>query len=436
MVIKDRGCRKTVGKLLIAGSFLLASGLAVDPASAMVTGRCDNCHTMHASQNGLDNTEVHINTAAFPASWSGGVLAGGDPAISVPPDRLLKTNCVGCHSNTGTDTIVTLAGMKVPIVYNTGGYPAGAAGTANHPLAGGNFWGVADAGGNNDSWGHNVGGISGQDGILSKAPGDSDEPTCNSQSCHANLAEPDATTPAFLYSAPASPPVPQGNFNGCKGCHNKVGHHTVEVGQNTSYRYLGGHGGGGIDKVHGGAAAVAPATNSFYEDPDWEQTNGAGDHNKYQNQTDPMDFTSIGRFCAGCHGKFHAMGTAAGEYDPVFGTENGGDPNTDDLIVKKSIPVNPWMRHPTNVNLPLGDLDGEYSQLDGLPYSPLTPVAQDPGGNWNQIDTGDQVMCLSCHRAHASDQPDALRFAYSGMQAHNSAGSTAGCFFCHRTKDE
>ena len=413
MVIKYRGYHKIVAKLVIAGSFLLAAGLFGNSASAMVTGRCDNCHTMHASQNGLDNTEVQIGDAAFPASWSGGVLADG--SVHAPQARLLKTNCVGCHSNTGPETIVTIGTTRVPIVWNISGpYPADA-------LAGGNFFGVRS----NDTFGHNVGGISARDGVLAKAPGDPG--TCNSSSCHANLAEDDASTPAFMYGG-----VSQGNFNGCKGCHNKVAHHDPD---DTSYRYLGGHGGGGIDKVDGGAAASPPATNNEYEDPDWEQTNSSIKHNFYKNQTDPYDFTSIGRFCAGCHGSFHSMG--ATPFDPIFGEENGGDPNTDDKRVATSTPANPWMRHPTNVNIPG---DGEYAQLRGQDYDPLIPVAQDPGefgtGNAGLITFGDQVMCLSCHRAHASDKPDALRFEYSDISAHTSSGSTAGCFYCHRSKDD
>jgi predicted CXXCH cytochrome family protein len=53
------------------------------------------------------------------------------------------------------------------------------------------------------------------------------------------------------------------------------------------------------------------------------------------------------------------------------------------------------------------------------------------------IGTGDQVMCLSCHKAHGSKWPNALRFDYTGMDAHLGTGTrTDGCFFCHRLKDD
>jgi len=72
-------------------------------------------------------------------------------------------DCVGCHSSSDSSTTYVLGTSTVPVVNFTGGEPT------TH-LAGGNFYWVADAGGNRDAAGHNVLGISGKDS-LSFAPG-------------------------------------------------------------------------------------------------------------------------------------------------------------------------------------------------------------------------------------------------------------------------
>mgnify|MGYP001325941236 FL=1 len=121
---------------------------------AAVTGDCVNCHTMHNSQNGSL------------------IFADG------PSDSLINTDCIGCHSSSGSVTISTVGSSRVPIVYNHT--------SPSNPLAGGNFFWVSE---NGDNYGHNVFGIVGQDGSLSVAPGA--EPGIESLSdcsvCHAAL---------------------------------------------------------------------------------------------------------------------------------------------------------------------------------------------------------------------------------------------------------
>lgn len=89
--------------LIIFSSFTLSS--------AAVTGDCVNCHTMHNSQDG--SALAHSGTGA---GWNGTNLTGGDSTAS--QGNLLLSGCVGCHSNAGGDTIVTIGTTKVPIVYN------------------------------------------------------------------------------------------------------------------------------------------------------------------------------------------------------------------------------------------------------------------------------------------------------------------------------
>ncbi|HIC92409.1 MAG TPA: hypothetical protein EYP21_10200 [Syntrophaceae bacterium] len=47
----------------------------------------------------------------------------------------------------------------------------------------------------------------------------------------------------------------------------------------------------------------------------------------------------------------------------------------------------------------------------------------------------DQVMCLSCHRAHGSPYADMLRWNYSHMIAGDTTKS-GGCFTCHTQKND
>jgi len=401
MRVKGTKSIKFTRTLGAVGLVLLGMGFFGTGAMAQMGGVCSNCHTMHNSQN--DNTQVFVGVGA---GWNAGTLGGG--TSNAEQEQLLKTDCVGCHTNTSSqDTIVTIGGSKVPIVYNTTAYPSGAS-TATTPLAGGNFFNVAS----NDTYGHNVAGISSADSALTYAPG-SEGVNCANGSCHQTLTTIDV-------SAGGLGPEYKG---GCQGCHTRVGHHNPN---DPSYRYLGGHGFPGIDYVDGGGV---PNT---YEDADWEQTKGAADHNFYKRQNSHFDF-GIGGFCAGCHSTFHAMGQGAIPYAPI---DNGGDDNTDNLITANSTPSNPWLRHPTNVNIPN---NGEYAAMFSGPaaYNPAVPVAQNPAGNPNIIDAGDQVMCLSCHRAHGSNQPDALRFNYSTIVAHNAgAAAGTGCFYCHTTKDD
>lgn len=409
MKVKGNKQGRIVLSIGLAAVTLLAYGVFMTPAEAQVTGKCENCHTMHNSQSGA--TQVHVGVGA---GWNPGTnqLTNGDTFTE--RTQLLRSDCVGCHSATNnTTTIINDGnGNKVPIVFNMGGtYPANA-------LAGGNF---ALNTGSANIYGHNVQGISNID-TLAVAPGT--EVGCG-VSCHDSLALSDAaTTSPFNYDG-----ISQGNFNGCKACHNKVGHHNSS---DTSYRFLGGHNeGGGVNLVEGKVGGL-PAGAS-YEDPNWEVAANSTTHNFYKKSGVVKD--SMGAFCAGCHQDFHANGLGP---DVFSGIDNGGDDNTDGSIVVNSAGANPWLRHPTNVNIPLDPL-GEYVAMDGAAYNPAVPVAQDSADlpNQHSINAGDQVMCLSCHRAHASEYPDALRFNYSKMNAHSAAVADqgTGCFYCHTTKD-
>ncbi|GBE03245.1 doubled CXXCH motif [bacterium BMS3Abin09] len=261
---------------------------------------------------------------------------------------------------------------NVPIVYNT------IAPTA--PLAGGNFYWVASQG---DEFGHNVYGISGQDpNHLNGAPGNEN---CGGLTtpCHKTLA--------------VAPSSENYNRGGCRGCHFNVFHHN----DNGIYRFLStGHetGGSAAYYVEGG------------EDSDWEQTTAT--HNWYKGVVGPVNAEtlatthSISTFCGGCHKDFHRQ-------DFIGGTSS------------------PWKRHPTDIALPS---TGEYAAYDPVNnYDLDVPVA------WTTPTTVSKgtaiVMCLSCHRAHGSDQPDMLRWNYTNDCFISTGSANCGCFTCHSTKN-
>ena len=340
-------------------------------APATVSGPCSNCHTMHNSQDGSA-----MSTTADPM------------------ENLLVDSCVGCHSSTGTETIVDLNGSQIPIVYNTGAYPA-------KPLAGGNFYHVA----NDDAYGHNVWGISDQDAILDLPPGTT--VTCGggptATSCHHSLA----ADPALNQSVFAT------GKNGCEGCHQHVKHHSLdpasgqpETAESGWFRGLGGHfGGGNALRVPG------------IEADDWEHTPSAANHNVYSGRDDDYErFTidpkvpTITAYCVGCHQKIHNHWQDGMMNDP------------DSL----------WIRHSTDRLLPETGEYGDYNPVTN--YNPTVPVG------WTDITNPTRatavVTCLSCHRAHGSQYPDMLRWNYADMVAGGSAATDSGCFVCHSTKDE
>ena len=240
-----------------------------------------------------------------------------------------------------------------------------------NPLAGGNFYWVSQAGAANDVFGHNVWGIT--------APGNSFG-SCGTTSCHDSLA----TDPALTATLSGK------NRNGCMGCHTEVSHHDDSK---PWFRFLKGH-------------WSADAYVEGIEAPTWEQNaiSSPADRNVYKGTDASYGWANglgtahtASAFCQGCHIDFHQdMGVSS-----------------------------PWIRHPNDILLPE---TGEYAAYDPITnYSNEAPVAYlNPA-----IPTRAEavVTCLSCHRAHGSDQPDMLRWDYTNM------GAGTGCYTCHTTKN-
>ena len=338
------------GKILIYG-FILSLYLIVTTAvqSEIKSGYyCDDCHTMHNSQDG---EAVSYQLSASYSDFEPDTTAN---------ELLLVSSCTGCHTSTGSSTIVS----DTPFVFNTASFTS--------PLAGGNFNYVkAD-----DAKGHNVSGITLQDGIHGLTP-----PGGSSMTSQLTCA---------------------GEF-GCHGIRNPGGnsyfsmkgaHHTQDssgidgssVGK--SYRFLNGI----LGK----------------EDSDWEQDNTNTSHNEYKGSTSSASNT-VSYLCSRCHGNYH--------------TWEGGPSQVGT--------ASPWLRHPTDIAL---NSTGEYSVY--TTYNMTAPLARpDPDNvsNTAEVIPGtDIVMCLSCHRAHASPYYKGLRWDYKSADLGT---ALTGCSVCHTSKD-
>ncbi len=367
----------------IFGMSCLAFSLTLAGASdvnAKVSGTCGTCHTMHNSQ---DNQTVAQSGEG--AGWNGDDGTFNDGTSQNPLGNLLVSDCVGCHSATTDNTIIDLGGNRIPIVFNTNGYPP-------EPLAGGNFYHVAQGGNENDVYGHNVYGISGIDQNLSAAPGNN-QCSGKNTACHSTLAV---------------PPQSDNDFRGgCQGCHYYVYHHE----DNINYRFLNSHNAKKGDFTGSGSTYV-----TGIEEPDWEQANDPTKHNFYKGVNSPGESLgtshSISSYCGGCHRDFH-----------VNGANGIGDASA-------------WLRHPTDIALPITGEYAAYNPETSAGYSMEAPVAWIDPALPNREEA--IVMCLSCHRVHGSEHPDILRWNYDNMltgEADDDYKDT-GCFVCHTTKDE
>ena len=291
-----------------------------------------------------------------------------------PLGALLKGTCMGCHTTTGGDPLADPGdtGAVYPFVYSSSGF------NDDNCLAGGFFTDATDPTDNNGNNQHSLG----TNNLPAGYAADEDL---------SDWYTGDTETAGFACAG----------SNGCHGRHNVVddmaaikgGHHNP-----TAYRmlYVSLEMSNGVLGVGASDYEKDLITTPADDDP----------HNIYSAEwNDP----SISRLCAICHGNFH----------------NGiGDPGDPDCGSSS-----PWLRHPTDVEIP-GDwaIGDEGNLLTGSDYK------NNPVG-YNDADDGGQRMatCLSCHRAHGTENADLLRWAYSTQLAGQESGSqiTYGCLGCH-----
>lgn len=357
----------------LMGCIFLASSSQVHA----LVGQCSNCHVMHASE----------------------VSTGG--SATTPNDTLLRSTCLGCH----TEVAGSSAG---PAVLDAG-----------TDLAGGDFaYSELDL-----NKGHNPSELTNPDNLTSP-PGWKNGFTDSVGNQVGSGAADGGWAADKLTCA--------GNY----GCH---GNHSIA---NSTSAMQGSHHVNATGAVSPASGAGATVGGSFrflhgikgYEDADWEETNSAADRNVYYGESrtgtgaaaggdDISDKQTISYLCAQCHGIFHSGG----------GTNEGLLDDDTDVMG-----TDPWVRHPSDFLMPnTGEFVNYTTYLVTVPVA--SPVVQDAATHNGQIAAGAQriVMCLSCHRAHASNFGAALRWDPTTILANaNDANNGKGCFACHSSLDD
>jgi len=103
--------------------------------------------------------------------------------------------------------------------------------------------------------------------------------------------------------------------------------------------------------------------------------------------------TGINDFCGACHRQFNRTAGSRG--------------------------TRGWRQHPVGITI-AGAQHADFSHWSGL--SDRITQAEYPSGNSNDLHDA-RLICLSCHRAHASPYKNALRWDYSQ--------NVQGCLECH-----
>jgi len=370
--------------------FVFVLTMAVFSAAwARVSGPCVDCHTMHNSQNGAE------------------VVAGG------PYRALTKGDCAGCHTGTNTGS------NNIPYVMDTSEPNYGTFGNEGDTLAGGNFYWVADDGGDDDTKGHNVVYLSNQDSNIGLTPPGWDNANFPAAGESGQYVADGATSWSKQLTC-------AGTY-GCHGTHDK----------DDDFQAISGAHHADDDVIDG--STVGTSFRFLYgvvgiEDDDWEYQPTSTQHNQYYavdradvfpNNPASADPGSINYLCAECHGKFHSGSGSAGADD------------------EDSTTGSPWIRHPTDFDMnnvaskEYGDYPGPFDSAGT--YWPVAPVGTDDlsaGVRSQVLQTDDDaiVLCVSCHRAHGSPYADLLRWDYSQCDASSGSPGNCGCYACHTTK--
>ena len=260
---------------------LLLIFLPTSPAVGAVTGKCADCHVMHASKVRVSYSDA-------------------------PRDYLLSDTCVGCHTGTNVDGT-----SHTPYVLSDVGIS-----DLSTSLAGGNFY-FSDT---NQRYGHNPIELpGGADITLSSPPG--------WETGFDDHGQVGGASPLW-----GSNDLSCAGTYGCHGTHTDDGiyrtHHynpstSARINPSTaaeSYRFLYG--------IEG------------YEDPDYEFDTTT--HNIYlgidrsgsESSADtPTDTATMGYFCAECHGIFHS-GASSNK-----GVGDSGDTFFDDPWIRHPVDI-------------------------------------------------------------------------------------------------
>lgn len=304
---------------------------------------------------------------------------------------LARGGCLGCHGQdpNGMKSIITIGKAKIPQVLHH---------MVDGDLAGGNYYYVADSFNPDYSKGHNLKGISLQENPPMDVP------------------------PGFIKSVPipggTGPSYWQNQQLTCAGTWGCHGNRTIEDPYKSIY---GAH---HTDDSEIDGSTVGKSYRFLYgikgkEHKDWEYLATIDNHNGYKGDMTHSSMDTISYLCGECHAKFHPH--------PNLGSSREVGQTYNSV----------WRRHPSDIAFSAvhgGFAGSEYQ--DYVSYSLETPVAfNKPTGGENIVDADSIIMCLSCHRSHASKYPDILRWDYSKIAAGKSKSHT-GCLSCHTRKGQ
>lgn len=398
---------------------------------------CADCHTMHFSEGGTT-----------PA----GADAGG------PWQKLLKKKttadiCLGCHTE-GSNSHATAfggallgsgaPGWSAPIVMTLDGSDPDGKGIA---IPGGDFYfsNVDPAKGHNPSW---------TDG---------------------NQAASMATDPTLASAFPPTVPgISTAYTEADWDCHTCHGMHNRFSGSYTAWRQLkrkingvvvsGDVSGLGVETATGNKGATAAGfepleSNSRGDIQGTSYVNTRGDGTALDGADLALPYSETNKnvyrggfssFCSVCHGNFHG------------GIETSMVSNVATSTTGNTAGAAHWMRHPTNVPMDGGSYNvGKYTvTVTNTQGTNPNPVGYDwkyplrrVGGTWTttnvstagEVAATDQVMCLSCHFAHAGPEANSLRWNEAGQaafiqngvsdsygDASNGDNPAFGCNKCHQ----
>lgn len=375
---------------------------ATMPVSATYNGNGKKPNDITVRRNGLRNLNrltsaiffvlclTFCFSATIEAKMKGRCRDCHSMHADTPFPVLTKGGCVGCHGQApdGVQNIITIGKTRIPQILHH---------MKDGDLASGNFYYVAVGYNPDYTKGHNVTGISYPESI----------PTMH-------------IPPGFIGNVvipggkgPVEWPVEiQLTCSGTWGCH---GNRTIEDPYLSVYSAHHTHNG----EIDG--STVGKSYRFLYgikgvEHLDWEYEATVHNHNGYKGDFNHNTLDTISYLCGECHGKFHPNPNLGGAEEVGFAN------------------FTIWVRHPADIAFSTvhgGFGTSEY--LDYSIYSLESPVAYfNPTGKETVVNADSIVMCMSCHRAHASPYPDSLRWDYS--QITTSDIRREGCLICHTKK--
>jgi hypothetical protein len=380
--------------LAVAASALLLAA----PAMAFHDGgvaQCESCHTMHNSVNGAKFTDTaKLGYAGLNQYQAGPYLLLGATQSEA---------CLNCHESTpGSYHISNAAGTN-----NTA---ASANGTITQFTPGGDFRWLTVKGQN---YGHSINApaFGYTSANLSTAPGGGATPypgaSLACSSCHDPHGKYRRTADTgYTWATTGAPIIGSGSYN-----NSKVPTSAQAVG---AYRILGGNG-------YQPKSTLGAGNLAFSADPPTAVANSTYNASETTIQGKRVAYgAGMSEWCANCHGKMHQDTYTSGQTGAINVHPAGnGAKLTAAIATNYQTYVSSGIMTGTAATSSTSLVPFETGSSD---FSGLRTVAN---GDNTGADTSSNVMCLSCHRAHASGFSSMTRFGVVGfMTTDNGSGTT------------